>query len=780
MSLRDEEKSNQQLLAELRTLREQVARLEAREAKHQHTEEDLRTAKEYAETIINSSLDMIIAVDEHRRITEFNPAAEKTFGYQKADVVGHPVDILYIDPTQGTGIYRQTTIAGGFTAEIKNKRSNGESFDAYLEASVLRDASGQTVGIMGISRDVSDRKHAREVQARLTAILEGTTDCVGISIPGGQMVYLNRAGRQLLGIGEDEPLSEINVLHFHPERARIQLSEIVPTLIHDGQWSGETILLTRDGREVPISQTVLAHKESDGMVQFFSTIIRDISAQKETESALRESEEKYRDLVENISEMIYVVDVTGMLTYISPVVIPLGGYTPEEIVGRPFAEFIHPDDLPELMEDFQRTIAGVTRPSEFRVRKKSGEFLWSRSASRPIIRKGEVVGLRGVLTDISENKQVEEALRESEARYRNLFENANDAIATFTLDSVLTSFNRGAERMLGWTREEVIGQHARKLSTSASMQVVEERTRRFLAGNKPASSTFEAELIHKDGHIIPVEARTRAIRDRSGQPIGFQGIYRDISVKKTLDRQRGDFLAMLAHDVKNPLAAILGYVDLLQHEATTPTPSPEGEFVQRIRENAQTTLSLITNYLDLARVEAGAFVLQKSLFPIDMILQRVVQQYAGVAQRHHVTITLDISEKLPLLTADGMALERVFSNLVRNALKFTPETGHITVRAQQWSEHAETGEDRHPALPSPVHTSGIVVEVIDTGPGIPPEDKPLLFQKYRHTTAVRNQDGTGLGLFIVKTFVEAHGGRVEIESTLGSGACFRIVLPIAS
>ncbi len=186
MSIRDEEKSKAQLLAELRALRKQVGMLEAGAAKHQDTEADLGAAKEYAETIINSSLDMIIAVDEHRRITEFNPAAEKTFGYRKSEVVGQPVDILYEDPSQGEDIYEKVLATGGGTAEVRNKKKDGEPFDAYLEASVLRNAKGHVVGLMGISRDVSERKHTREVQARLTAILEGTTDCVGISVPGGE------------------------------------------------------------------------------------------------------------------------------------------------------------------------------------------------------------------------------------------------------------------------------------------------------------------------------------------------------------------------------------------------------------------------------------------------------------------------------------------------------------------------------------------------------------------------------------------------------------------
>ncbi|MGE0824059.1 MAG: PAS domain S-box protein [Candidatus Binatia bacterium] len=772
-----EDKTKEQLLQEVTALRERVAVLEVREAERREAENALRIAKEYAETIINSSLDMIIAVDRQRLITEFNPAAEQAFGYCKTEVIGRPADLLYADPLQGEGIHKATVLRGGLSTEIRNKRRNGEIFDSLLEASLLRSPDGEIVGIMGVGRDISERKRARETQARLTAILEATPDAVGISVLSGQMLYLNRAGRKLLGIDDDQLLAAVNVLDFHPEDVRIRLSEILPTVIHNGQWSGETTVRTSQGREVPVSQVILAHKDHEGVVQFFSTIMRDISAQKQAETAIRESEEKYRELVENIAELIYIVDVNGIVTYISPVIKAMGGYDPQEIIGQPFTNFIHPDDLPGLLESFQRTITGDLHASEFRVCTQSGDFLWVRSASRPMCRDGTIVGLRGVLTDITENKRVEAALRESEERYRNLFENANDAIATFTIDSVFTSCNRGAERMLGWRREEIVGQHVSKVLTPVAFALVEERTRRFLAGDKPASSTFEVEFIHKDGRTVPIEARTRTIRDSTGKPIGFQGIFRDVSAKKALERQRSDFLAMLAHDIKNPLAAILGYVDLLQQD-NAGLSSLEGEFIQRIRENAQAIHSLISNYLDLARAEAGTVVLQKTLLSLDVILQRVVQQYAGIAQRHHVNLSLEIAEKLPLCSADGMALERVFSNLIRNALKFTPETGQIVVRAQRWQP--KPGEDRDstpPSVSSSPENSGIVVEVVDTGPGIAAEEIPLLFQKYHPFAHGRDHEGTGLGLFVVKTFVEAHGGWVEVDSTLGRGACFRVVLP---
>src|SRR6185369_17708825 len=129
-------------------------------------------------------------------------------------------------------------------------------------------------------------------------------------------------------------------------------------------------------------------------------------------------------------------------------------------------------------------------------------------------------------------------VRESEKRYRSLFENANDAIATFTLDGTITDINRGAERMLGWSRDELLGQHVRMVATPSSVALAEKRARRFLAGEKLPSSAFEVELVRKDGRSILAEARTRIIRDEEGTPLGFQGIYRDLTERTQAEEAR--------------------------------------------------------------------------------------------------------------------------------------------------------------------------------------------------------------------------------------------------
>jgi signal transduction histidine kinase len=226
-----------------------------------------------------------------------------------------------------------------------------------------------------------------------------------------------------------------------------------------------------------------------------------------------------------------------------------------------------------------------------------------------------------------------------------------------------------------------------------------------------------------------------------------------------LERERADFLAMLTHDIKNPLGVILGCTEILIEEASERASTGELNFLERLQSNAMLVHSLVSNYLDYSRSEAGHLTLNKRLLDLSDLLLRVGQRYEAEARRRGLTLTLKLSQDLPSLVGDPLALERIFTNLLHNALKFTLEHGSVTV-STTWKE----GE--------------VAISVVDTGCGIALEEIPFLFQRYRRIAATHHREGTGLGLFIVKALVEAHGGRIEVASTVGEGSRFTVFLPL--
>ena len=260
--------------------------------------------------------------------------------------------------------------------------------------------------------------------------------------------------------------------------------------------------------------------------------------------------------------------------------------------------------------------------------------------------------------EIEQHKQTEEALRESEERYRSLFENANDAIVTFTLEGIVTSVNQGLEVMLGWLREELIGQHFRKFVTPASVALGEERTRRFLAGEY-LPSIFEGEHLRKDGTVVPVEVRTRAIRDREGQPIGFQGIYRDISARK----QAEEALLRSAEHFRALVEQALDFVVVINRDGTVRYESP--------------AVARMLGYTPEERVGRNGF---EHIHPDDV--PRVMQTFVRAIQLPGATVSLEFRGR----HKDGSwrTLEAVGINLLEDPVVAGVVVNYrdITVRKQ--------------------------------------------------------------------------------------------------
>jgi signal transduction histidine kinase len=230
--------------------------------------------------------------------------------------------------------------------------------------------------------------------------------------------------------------------------------------------------------------------------------------------------------------------------------------------------------------------------------------------------------------------------------------------------------------------------------------------------------------------------------------------------KHRMERQRADMLAMLSHDIRNPLGVILAYGEMLEEElARGPGPQAQ-DLVRRVTATARAIHGLLTNYLDASRIETGRLCLARDAVALNDVVTRVCQQYDAEARRRGVSLVTELAPSLPAAAADAVACERIVTNLLHNALKFTPRAGSVTIRSLRRGDM-------------------LAIEVADTGPGIPAEQLPHLFDRYQQTAAARDGGGTGLGLFIVKTLAEAQGGRVAVESAPGRGSTFTVLLPMA-
>jgi signal transduction histidine kinase len=230
-------------------------------------------------------------------------------------------------------------------------------------------------------------------------------------------------------------------------------------------------------------------------------------------------------------------------------------------------------------------------------------------------------------------------------------------------------------------------------------------------------------------------------------------------MNKALEQRQADFLAMLTHDIQNPLQLVLGYADVLAEDLNSNGLHQAGQLLDQMRDNILSTSDLVANYSTLLVIEGGRFPLVSERVQINDILKQVETRYVAEAVRRNLRLETQRMDNLPLVEGDASALERVFANLVHNGLKFTPPGGRVVITSSR-------------------HGATVVVSVIDTGPGVPPEEIPALFEKYWRRKRHSYQDGSGLGLFIVKSLVEAQGGRVEVESTLGTGTCFKVILPV--
>ncbi|MBW4649132.1 MAG: PAS domain S-box protein [Kastovskya adunca ATA6-11-RM4] len=393
-------------------------------------EEALRESESRLNSILNSLKDVVWSVGLTAtggfKVLYLNPATETIYGRPCQDFFDDAdLWIEVIHPQDRDRVLKhnqQYPDISSSEIEYRIIRSDGEVRWLQDRSWLIYDETGQVLRLDGTATDITERKQAQQAQARLTAILELTTDFVGTADAQGNSLYLNRAGRNMIGIGEAEDISGIHVSEFCAESAREKiLTEGVPMAIKNGVWSAETSLKYRNDQEIPVSQVILAHTGENGELEFLSTIVRDITIAKQVEAALRQSEAQYRRIVETATEGIWMLDANGNTTFVNPQMAQMLGYTVEEMFGKSLFAFMDEEGQAIAQYNLARRQQGINEQHDFKFSQKDGTDLWAIVSANPIFDQGgQYCGTLGMITNITERRQAEEALRQSETQYRQL------------------------------------------------------------------------------------------------------------------------------------------------------------------------------------------------------------------------------------------------------------------------------------------------------------------------------------------------------------------------
>jgi PAS domain S-box-containing protein len=362
--------------------------------------------------------------------------------------------------------------------------------------------------------------------------------------------------------------------------------------------------------------------------------------------------------------------------------------------------------------------------------------------------------------EITERKKAEEALRESEARYRDLYEEAPTAYFSVGVDGRIEQANRSATELLGHSRDELIGRPVFDLyaDTPNGKSRAEGVFKRFLAGEEVHEE--ELEMRRADGNNVWICLSVRPIRDKEGRVIASRSAVVDMTEHKKLDQLKDDFISLVSHELRSPMTVISGAINTLLTEAERLSPEESRQLLKDAALESELLSHLLGNLLELSRVQANRLVLHAEAIDVKRVIQDAVEGIKRQSSVHQFIVSLP--RKLPPLYADPLRLERILYNLLENAVKYSPQGGKIRVSVRPQKEH-------------------LVIGVRDQGMGISPSDQAKLFAPFQRLEEFRPEGarGVGLGLLVCRRLVEAHGGRIWVESKPGRGSTFLFTMPLS-
>lgn len=565
-----------------------------------------------------------------------------------------------------------------------------------------------------------------------------------------------------------------------------------------GQKAAEKSL--REGEE---QQEKRVRERTKELIKANQALEERIVEHKRSEEVMRRSQENFSTMLNSLDGIVWELDLkSSRFSFVSDQAEQMLGYPVSSWFAEPtfWQDHIHGGDRAQAV-DFRTRVAQEKKGDrcEYRMITNDGRTIWLRDLVTVVVEDGEVVKLRGVMVNITESKQVAEALDQEKSFVSAVFETASALVMILDTNGRIVRFNKTCEQTSGYSAEEVKGKFFWDL-----FSVPEEVTKnknvfsRLLAGQYPINE--ESYWVAKDGSRSAIAWSNTVLLNRYGAVIHIISTGVDITKRKEvekklkeavgdlarsnqdldkssqelkdanqrlreLDEIKSHFISAASHELRTPLTSIKGYVESVLEDEVGPLNEKQKEFLGYVKASTDRLHRLLNELLDLSKIEAGQVKMQKDLTNIKDLLKEETMIFNSQAGQKNISLNLETEMHLREIYCDGDKIKEVMDNLLNNAIKYTPKGGRVKIEAKNFQ-------------------TGVQIDVQDNGIGISKEDIIRIFEPFQHIqksgTDAEDEESTGLGLALVKRIVEAHGGDVLVKSQPGKGSVFTVVLPLDS
>lgn len=727
----------------------------------------------YHELMENVS-DIIYSSDRDGIMTSISQAAKRLLGFEPEEILGtHYRQWIPEDQLPQLEAARQTALQGDRTV-VEVLIDDRDGHRHHMEVSISPIVTkGEVSGTQGIIRDITKRRQIdRDIwanQERLSGLFNAVTESVLLTDPDGTLLVLNETASQHLGRSREElvgaNLADVasEVLPPHALNNRLQwIRHVVQT--------GQAMRIEESSDGQMFDHNLYPVLDARGQVRQVAVFSKDVSAQRRVEIALRNSEAKYRSLVEGIVDVIVSLDRDGCVRWANHVAKDMLGYELDEVVGKPLSDFVLQDAREPIEARLRRVLEGTSVRSETILIARDGALIHVEYSAAPVLEEGQIAGIQCVIWDVTERKRLECKLRDSEERYRALVENAGEAIVTVDHEGVFLFMNATAARRLGDDLGNLIGKTMWDLFPQEIADRQMAQVRRVIETGQGCNSITLSQV---QGEKRWYNTTIEPLRDSSGTVVSGLVIARDIHEFKMgqdeLEAYRekmiraeqlasvGTLSATMAHELTQPLTVIrLSIQNSLKDLEQVTCPARVIEDLEDGLMEVSSVTAIAERFRNFARRSAERMVTKVA---VHKVAERVMNLLRESARRSKVVLQMDGLAPLPSLCIPEKDIEQLVFALVQNAI-----------------QAADGHKNAHFRITGMQKDGSVELQFSDECGGIAAENLPRVFEPFFTTKPAG--EGTGLGLCIVQRVVADAHGQLQVKTDFGHGTTFIVTLPI--